>query len=327
MARIFSEALKKRQPFATKLIEAQFSSNRLAHAYLFTGRAARDKMQMARELTCALNCLERAKSKEAFCLLDQGDETSWCSNCRWILHNEHPQAWQILSGEQTKSGKIRVESARELSAELTKTSLYHRAVVIEDASVECFHRPAANALLKTLEEPKSIVVFLLFALTASDVLKTVVSRCQVIELRTFNEEPVDLAGQTLTIEAQRELFDKKFSSILQEMKCVTNKNAHTMALSVALLVQELLDEEMDLIEIVDYLVAKELSALRSNALFQPALVRYASELLKASEEAKTQVDRFVSKKAAIDAFAFRWTNLKREVLVSGVVRRAASLHV
>jgi DNA polymerase III subunit delta' len=311
MARIFSEALRKRQPLASKLIEAQFSNSRLSHAYLFTGRALRDKMQMSLELTCALNCSERKKSEEGFCLLCQENEISWCPNCRWIVHNEHPQAWQILSGEQTKSGKIKVENARELSEDLAKTSLYHRAVVIEDASEECFHRPAANALLKTMEEPKSKVVFLLFALTASDVLKTVVSRCQLVEFRAFNDAPVHLAEQALTMEAQQELFNKRFGPVLQELRSVTKRNAHAIALSLALLIQELLDEEIDLINILDYVVARELSELRSASVHQAVLVKYSDELLKASEGAKKQVDHFVSQKAAVEAFAFRWTGLRQ----------------
>jgi hypothetical protein len=95
------------------------------------------------------------------------------------------------------------------------------------------------------------------------------------------------------------------------LRSVTKRNAHAIALSLALLIQELLDEEIDLINILDYVVARELSELRSASVHQAVLVKYSDELLKASEGAKKQVDHFVSQKAAVEAFAFRWTGLRQ----------------
>src|SRR5262249_46335007 len=114
--------------------------------------------------------------------------STFCQNCRWIIKNEHPQAIISLSAEATsKSGKIPVEKARSIGEELTKTSPYIRVVVIADADQDSFHRPAANALLKTIEEPRTASIFLLFADAVELVLPTVVSRTQVIPFRNSQE--------------------------------------------------------------------------------------------------------------------------------------------
>jgi hypothetical protein len=318
MVRIFSAGLADRQPFAAKLIEAQVANNRLAGAYLLTGRAQEDKFQLAKELISALNCSQRAKSADAFCVLSGKAQESWCPDCRWIAYDEHPQAWQALVGDDTKTGKIPVEKARAISEELAKTSQYCRAVIVKDASEEYFHRPAANALLKTIEEPRGRVVFLLFALAASDVLKTVVSRCQTIELRFSESKFVSKLGPGL--DDQRELFQKALTPVFEEMKHLGQKrgrpgNLHLeAAANLAQTIQELVTQEAQLGDILDFLVAEELAELRGELAGEPGAVKYARDLLHASERSKMQSDHFVSEKAIIEAFAFRWAALKEQYI-------------
>ena len=88
----------------------------------------------------------------------------------------------IERGLESKSGKISVEQARDLIDEISKTSAYKRIIVVEDAGQEALHRPAANALLRTIEEPRSDVVLIFFAQALSEVLATVTSRCQIIHM-------------------------------------------------------------------------------------------------------------------------------------------------
>jgi len=314
MAKIFSSGLADRQPFAAKLIEAQLANNRLAGAYLLTGRAQEDKFQLARELVSALNCSKRAQSPDLFCLLAEPDLENYCCNCRWIAADEHPQAWQTLYGDDTKSGKIPVEKARALSEELSKTSSYFRAVIIKDAQEDYFHRPAANALLKTIEEVGGRVVFFLFALSAADVLKTVVSRCQIVELR-FSEASV--VGPAVAPD-QSQLLEKTLSPVCQEMAKIGQKKGHAVStpLSVAVTLsqtaQDLIGQGIELANVLDFLVANELVSLRDKLACEPDTVRYARDLLQVSERSKLQSDHFVSEKAIIDAFAFRWAALKEQ---------------
>jgi hypothetical protein len=310
MASIFSAGLRERQPFAAKLIEAQVVNNRLPGAYLLIGRAQEDKIQLAKELVSALNCSEKSISDERFCLLSGNEATNWCPNCRWIAQDEHPQAWQVLAGDETKTGKIPVEKARELSEELGKSSRYFRAVIVKEASEEYFHRPAANALLKTIEEPKGRIIFLLFALALSDVLKTIASRCQIIELR-FSE--MSSSTKVAQLEAdRRERFEKIFKEMVREMKQQKRGAALGAAVGLAQAIHDAVGQEAELQEVLDFLVAEEFTSLKTELADNPSAVKYAQQLLQLSETSKLQSDHFVSEKAIIDAFAFRWAMLKDE---------------
>jgi len=318
--RVFSANLAARQPFAVRLIEAQVAAKRLPGAYLLTGRAHDDKIELAKHLVSALNCARRAESDELFCLTSAGVPESWCPDCRWIAQEEHPQAWQMLGGDETKTGKIPVEKARLLSEELSKTSQYCRGVIVKDASEEFFHRPAANALLKTIEEPKGRILFLFCALTATDVLKTVVSRCQIVEL------PLAQASQKQKGKAdiEGELFQRILAPALAEMKDLGHKHGrpHKLPLEIAAnlaqAMQELVGQEVELADVLDFLVAEEIRSLEGRLAEDPAAVTYAYDLMQSSERAKSHSDHFVSEKAIIDAFAFRWAAMKEKFMEHAV---------
>ena len=191
MVHVFDPGLAERQPTATALLSAAVERDRLAHAYLLTGGNTDDKLLIARQVACYLNCKSTERDTRGSCQRQSGQTAGYCQNCRWILEDKHPQAWLSLGGasERSASGKISVERARELADELSKTSTSARVVVIEDASQDIFHRPAANALLKTIEEPRGTCIFFLFSRSEDHVLTTIVSRCQIL--------PVTLSGRSL----------------------------------------------------------------------------------------------------------------------------------
>jgi DNA polymerase III, delta subunit len=318
--RVFSADLAARQPFAVGLIEAQVATKRLPGAYLLTGRAHDDKIELAKHLISALNCARRAESDDLFCLVGGGAAESWCPDCRWIAQEEHPQAWQMLSGDETKTGKIPVEKARALSEELSKTSQYCRGVIVKEASEEFFHRPAANALLKTIEEPKGRIVFLFCSLTASDVLKTVVSRCQIVELSLLQARQ-NADGKT---DSEGDLIQRILGPALGDMKELGHKHGRhhklplEIAANLALAMQELVGQEVELADILDFLVAEEIRSLEGRLARDPAAVTYAHNLMQSSERAKNHSDHFVSEKAIIDAFAFRWAAVKEKFMDQAV---------
>jgi hypothetical protein len=309
---IFTTALTKRQPLAVRLLDAQLCQGRLSRAYLFTGRATEDKMLLARHMASALNCQARSHEASKFCLTNQVDQALWCANCRWIDRDEHPQAWITLASDQTKSGKLPVEKARALSEELSLTSRFYRTVVVKDASLESFHRPAANALLKIMEEPKSNVVFFLFAQAQSDVLKTVVSRCQNLQL--FNPDLAAGHGhaQIEGKKPQQEACQAKLGPLLSEINSLTKKRAHVFSLAIAQAMEDLVNEEILLPDIIEFIVGSEIGKLRKNLSTQVSSLRYCAALMQAADLAKTQNRHYVSQKAVIDAFAFHWTEVATE---------------
>ena len=248
--------------------------------------------------------------------------TSACQNCRWLFQDEHPKAWFVLSAEAGKSGKIPVEAARNLSEELARTSSYVRVVIVEEANEAAFHRPAANALLKTIEEPKSPSLFLLFSQTSDDVLTTIVSRCQVVPLNNRIDENVGPISRIVglptkplaTTGLQRksdtmllELTEKLGSHAFVQKLRAGSKDA--LALSVAL--QLLIDDDYEPDAIIDSLVALELKAIGAAKLSQSRSSSYLTKLLKLSEDAKRQIDQYVSKKGVCESFVLTWLDLRQ----------------
>jgi DNA polymerase III delta prime subunit len=324
---IFTEDTATAQPTATRLLGSAISAQRLSHAYLLTGRSLASKWQMARELAQYLNCEKADKASQGACLHKGADDKTLsfaCQNCRWLHKDEHPKAWYVLSNEAGKSGKIPVEAARNLSEELARTTNYMRIVVVEDASESAFHRPAANALLKTIEEPRSSCLFLLFAPATDDVLSTIVSRCQVLPL---NNLPSDNLGLLEEIPLSRALASRAAqvsvmeSEIAQKLKTVTYlsdqpRGSHTtsQALELGLSLLDLLEDEHPVESVFDTLMAIELSRmLKKGALTTAVKSAYLSDFLRLCEEAKQRSDHYVSKKALCESFVLSWHQLRHSI--------------
>jgi DNA polymerase III delta prime subunit len=335
MQKVFTAELAGRQAVATRLLANGVAQKKLVHAILLTGRAHSDKWQIARQLAAYLNCERPDKEDAGACLLKWQDScvsedgsaletipgealndlAAACQNCRWLLQDEHPKAWLVLSAEAGKSGKIPVEAARNLSEELARTSQYIRVVVVEEANDAAFHRPAANALLKTIEEPKSPVMFLLFSQTQDDVLTTIVSRCQVVPLNNLIENNIGQIGR-LEI-GPRQLKSERIQELVEKLRehiFVTRLKASAKdALHLAAYLQVLLDEDYESQEIIDTLITLELESLKAAdaPLVGSRSSAYMGKLLKVSEDAKRQIDQYVSKKAVCESFVLTWHDLRQ----------------
>lgn len=322
---IFSQSLWHSQRLVATVLKAAVTRKRLAHAYLLSGRAFEDKWQLSRQLACYLNCQEPDKEKSGSCAFKTGffdqEKTesnnqnvgqNLCQNCNWIVHNQHPQAFVQLQGEDTKSGKIAVEKARMLASELTKTSDYFRVVVIPDTSEQILHRPAANALLKTIEEPPANTVFVLFADHFDDVLPTIVSRCQVLNLMN---QPAKTAIEDLSPEAS-----SKLAKFVQSLPLTDAKSKRVFAgLNWAKSAQALSeDTELPLPEIIDQMVKNEIASWKDAAVHRPAYAAYLKNLLHLADKTKQQLDHYVSAKAASDYFALCLRKLRQDYFGSGV---------
>lgn len=306
------------QATATQLLSAAWQKGRLLPAYLFTGRGAAVKWQLVKQLASHLNCERTADPSLRSCRVELGSDTvSWCVNCRWIDKDEHPQALKVLSGEGSKSGKVAVEKARELTEELAKSSNYYRVIVVEDASQEFFHRPAANALLKTIEEPHPGILLIFFALSKEDVLPTVVSRCQLLAIVGSSLIEEGIWSLSSGVNPSEPLKIAKFLEIrqlLEETRDPHRKKGLLKSIALAEKLQELLeDEELNFDELIDFLVASEINDLSNLITSSPDLTRYAGELLRLSEMAKIHNRQFVSRKPVLETLAFSWSRLRTEL--------------
>ncbi|HZC26028.1 MAG TPA: DNA polymerase III subunit delta' [Actinopolymorphaceae bacterium] len=138
----------------------------MTHAWLITGPPGSGRSNAARAFAAALQC-ERQGCGE-------------CNACRTSLAGTHPDVSLI----RTDQLSLRVDEIRELVRRSAMTPVGRRwqVLVVEDA--DRLTEQAADALLKSLEEPAARTVWLLCAPTAEDAVPTIRSRCRLLVLRT-----------------------------------------------------------------------------------------------------------------------------------------------
>jgi len=152
------------------------SKNRLAHSYLFCGSSGAGKMTLAKEFVKWLFCekirLEKSSDREPCGI---------CRSCQEIEKNNHPDLLVVSADQEKKSTEIGISRIRDLQHQLLfypyKSSL--KVVIIEEA--HNLTREAANAFLKTLEEPSSQSLIILTSSAWDSILPTILSRCQLIK--------------------------------------------------------------------------------------------------------------------------------------------------
>ena len=165
--------------WAVALLRRDISTGRLAHAYLFTGADGIGKRTLALQFARAINCEAPP---------EPGDLCGVCRSCRLIGAEKHPDVF-LLRPAGT-GARILVDAAREVvhAVMLKPTEAARRIALLVD-----FHRAlpnAANALLKTIEEPPPSTILLLTAESADELLPTITSRCRGMALRPLPEETV-----------------------------------------------------------------------------------------------------------------------------------------
>lgn len=160
---------------AIRLLRRGLEQGRLSHAYLFVGPDGVGKLTLARALAQALLC-EAANPRERPC--------GQCRACRLAAQDRHPDVRLILPPEADRA--LSIEQIRELQHDASLSPVEGRTKIFLISDLDRATVQAANALLKTLEEPPPHVVLLLTATQPEALLPTVVSRCQVIPLRPLS---------------------------------------------------------------------------------------------------------------------------------------------
>lgn len=170
--------------WAVDLLRGHLTNERARHAYLITGPQGVGRRTLAIRLAQALNCSQP---------IEPAVPCGECRACRLIEKIQHPD-FSVVQGENGRA--LKVDQIRELQRTLSLApyeATYKIALLLrfEDANPN-----AANALLKTLEEPPPQVVMLLTASDAEALLPTIISRCEVIRLRPLSIGQVSEGLQT-----------------------------------------------------------------------------------------------------------------------------------
>ncbi len=156
-----------------KQLKQAWSSQRLAHAYLFTGTEGIGKRLMATALTRLIFC-------------DQQTGCGTCNSCRRLDHNNHPDL-HILEPDGTQ---IKIEQIRQLQQDLahSPSEAPRRVCIIDDA--EKLNAAASNALLKTLEEPRENTLIILISSHHEQLMDTIRSRCQQLPFARLQQKAI-----------------------------------------------------------------------------------------------------------------------------------------
>jgi DNA polymerase III subunit delta' len=165
-----------------RLLRRAWASGRLAQAYCFTGPAGVGKHSTAVALAQAVKCLSPITAPAAE---DAPDACGVCRACTRIAAGQHPDVALIAPEEKTV---ITIDQIRGLATRANLRAYEGSVKVwILDPAHE-MQEPAANAFLKTLEEPPAGSLFLLVTTAFSALLPTIRSRCQEVRFTELGEE-------------------------------------------------------------------------------------------------------------------------------------------
>jgi len=162
---------------ARDLLARSFTHANVHTAYLFAGPPGVGKRLVAADFVRALLCSE-----------DDGAPCGLCDSCLLAGKLSHPDALVVAPEEKKKT--ISIEQVRALGAWLSQSPTYgsRKAAILDPA--DSLGAPAANALLKTLEEPPAGRVIILIAQRAGALPPTVRSRCQQISFGALTDDEV-----------------------------------------------------------------------------------------------------------------------------------------
>jgi len=236
------------QTQGVELLQRSLARGRLGHAYLFIGHQLEELETLARTLAKTLNCQNPVQTSGA--PTDCCDE---CLSCRKIDGDIHADIhW---ARPESKSRIITIDQMRELMREiqLKPTEAQFKVAVI--AAADRLNPQAANAFLKTLEEPPQKSVLILLSTEPSRILETILSRCLRLNFSAETSRPL-AAEQAYWLQQfssaaaaeQKSLFGRYrlLDSLLQRLNAIRTQVDETLTARSPL--EKYSDAEKDLRE-------------------------------------------------------------------------------
>ena len=180
------------QEKAIAFLQGVIANERVASAYLFAGMGGIGKTTTALAFARLLNCEDPV----------DGDACAQCDSCRKIFDGNHPDI-HVIKPEKDKK-VIGIEQVREIERHIafSPVSARYRVMIIDPA--DRMTDEAANAFLKTLEEPPPRNVFILNVRDPGDLFPTIVSRCQRVPFKPLATEHIaDFLTHEEHVDAER----------------------------------------------------------------------------------------------------------------------------
>ena len=161
------------QEHITKTLANQIVSDKLSHAYLFTGSRGTGKTSVAKIFAKAVNCTHN----------ENGSPCGQCESCKRISEGRDVNVIEIDAASNN-----RVDDIRELREKVKFAPIDAKYKVYIIDEVHMLSDSAFNALLKTLEEPPKYVIFILATTEVHKLPATILSRCSRFDFRLLSIE-------------------------------------------------------------------------------------------------------------------------------------------
>lgn len=169
-------------------LRAMVAGRHLPHALLFTGAAGIGKRLVAETLAATLLC---ERGGDAPCGV--------CRSCRELAAGSHPDYYEVAPDFVDDKGAlvhpkiIKIDEIRAMNAVASRYSTLGRGRVILIDEADRMNEPAANSLLKTLEEPAGEVTFILITTSRTALLDTIISRTMPVAFGMLQPEDMTAA--------------------------------------------------------------------------------------------------------------------------------------
>ena len=183
-----------------KILVNSIKNNKISHAYLFSGPRGIGKTSMAKIFAKAINCENFSK---------KGDVCNECEHC--VEANN--QSVDIIEIDAASNNGV--DQIRDLKNKISivPSNLNYKVYIIDE--VHMLTNSAFNALLKTLEEPPSYVVFILATTEFYEVPETIVSRCQCYSFGRISQASLEKRLKYISKEEKIDITDDAISEIAQ----------------------------------------------------------------------------------------------------------------
>lgn len=172
-----------------ELLEQDVKSGNLAHAYLFVGPNQLGKFTVAKQMANLLQC------ENNFC--------HQCEVCKRIQKGVHSDT--IVAPNDGEA--VKISFVRDLVARINMTTQSKYTIVLIE-QIERLTSEAANALLKTLEEPPNNVIFIMTTENIRLILPTVISRTRIVSFELCSEDDLKMRLQDLFPEVSPKLLEQ-----------------------------------------------------------------------------------------------------------------------
>lgn len=214
---------------ALNFLNKVLNQGQLVSSYIFSGEnCSSEKYLIAKELNKILNCESNSNlidtAKNQPCISENNKlnpPCKLCQNCKWLTEDKHPKTPLLINLEKGKN--IKIDYIKKLQNTLSQSSNFFRIIIIDPADYEYLNKNSANALLKSIEEPHPRTLYLLFASSSKNVLGTLKSRSQCLQI--FPEVGLNLHACKQSLDAG---LHEISSDSVNEIKDTNEKNLHSI---------------------------------------------------------------------------------------------------